>query len=74
MQQTRTWGQAYKSFLLSRDENLILKIAPVLLLFGTPEVLVGNLIPIVGELADLGEFGLILLVLLRTYQAVRRYK
>lgn len=69
-----TWGKAYKAFLLSHNENLVLKIAPLLILIGTPEILASNLIPIVGELADVGDFSLLLLVVVRTFQAVQKYK
>lgn len=70
----RTWGEAYRQFLMSRDESLILKVAPLLLLFGAPEILMSNLVPVVGEVADVGTFGLFVIVALRTVAAVRKYK
>lgn len=69
-----SWFQAYLTFLKSRDENLILKAAPVLLIVGSPEVLVSNLLPFVGETLDIGTFGLTALVLYRTFRAVRKYR
>lgn len=61
-------------FLRSRDESLILKAAPVLLIVGSPEVLVSNLLPFVGEALDVGTFGLSMVVLYRTLRAVRKYR
>lgn len=69
-----SWLRAYLAFLKSRDENLILKAAPVLLIVGSPEVLVSNLLPFVGETLDIGTFGLTALVLYRTFRAVRKYR
>jgi cytochrome c oxidase assembly factor CtaG len=71
---TRTWGKAYKAFLMSRNENLVLKLAPLLMLLGTPEVIACNLIPVVGEIADLSEISLIFLIVVRTLHAVRKYR
>lgn len=73
-QSTRSWGAAYKRFLLSRDESFILKVAPLLLLIGTPGVIVSNLLPVIGEVIDLGDVTLILIVALLTYRAVRKYR
>lgn len=70
----RTWPAAYKKFLLSRDENLLLKIAPIALLAGSPEIIASNLIPIVGEVADLGGLTLTAVVIVRTLAAVRKYR
>jgi hypothetical protein len=70
----RPWIEAYKNFLLSPDENLILKVAPVLLLIGFPEVLASNIIPGLGEIVDLGDMTLTILVLARTVSAVRKYR
>lgn len=73
LQAKRSWGQAYKTFLQSKDESFLLKIAPLILLVGSPEILVSNLIPVVGEFVDLGGFGLTAIVLLRTFVAVQKY-
>lgn len=70
----RSWLEAYKAFVFSRDENFMLKIAPLILLFGTPEILVSNIIPIVGEFADIGSLGVGAIVLLRTLAAVNKYR
>ncbi|GEM_PF-5044540 len=70
----RSWPQAYKAFLLSKNESFILKIAPIVILLGTPEVLAGNLIPVVGELVDFGGLGLTLIVVVRTLLAVQKYR
>lgn len=70
----RSWVSAYLRFLRSRDENLILKIAPLLLIVGSPEVLVSNLLPFVGEALDIGTFGLSMVVLYRTARAVNKYR
>ena len=70
----KSWVKAYGSFLRSRDENLILKVAPILLVIGSPEVIVSNLIPVVGEALDLGTFTLTALVAVQTFRAVRKYR
>lgn len=70
---SRSWGGAYLSFLRSRDENLILKIAPLLLVIGSPELILSNLLPFVGEALDIGTFGLTVLVAVLTLRAVRKY-
>jgi len=54
----RSWPQVYKSFLLSSDEHLFLKIAPLAILLGSPEIIASNLIPIVGEFVDVGGLSL----------------
>jgi hypothetical protein len=71
---SRSWIGAYGAFLRSRDENLILKAAPLLIIFGSPEILVSNLLPVVGEVLDIGAFGISVLVLVRTFSAVRKYR
>ncbi len=70
----RSWPEAYKAFLLSRDESFILKIAPIALVFGSPEILASNLIPIIGEIADIGGLGLATVVTIRTLSAVQKYR
>ena len=73
-QTKRSWATAYKAFLLSKDESLILKLAPLFILLGTPEVIVSNLIPVIGEIADIGELGLLTIVAFRTYMAMQKYR
>ena len=69
----RTWAQAYVAFLLSPKESLMLKIAPVALLLGAPEVIASNFLPIIGEMSDLGELLLWIIVIGRTVSAVQRH-
>lgn len=69
----RSWGKAYLKFLMSPEESLVLKIAPLALVIGAPEVIVSNFLPVVGELTDLGELVLWGMVIARTARAVRRH-
>ena len=68
-----SWPQAYKAFLLNRHESIILKLAPIALLVGSPEVIASNIIPVVGELVDVGGLTLAMVVAVRTYNAVKKY-
>ena len=70
----RSWDTAYKAFLFNRDESLALKVAPMFILLGTPEVIVSNLVSVVGELADIGGFGILVVVVFRTYTALQKYR
>ena len=70
----KTWLAAYKSFLVSKDESLLLKVAPLVILAGSPEIIASNLIPFVGEVLDLGGFALSGIVALRTLAAVQKYR
>ncbi len=70
----KSWLSAYKAFLLSQDESLILKIAPLALLAGSPELIASNLIPVVGEVLDVGGIALTSVVALRTLAAVQKYR
>ena len=72
--QKASWVSGYKAFLLDKNESLFLKVAPLVLLFGSPEVIVANLIPVVGEALDLGTFSITVLVAFRTYRAVQRHR
>jgi hypothetical protein len=71
---TSSWLTAYKAFLLDKDESFILKVAPLAILLGMPEILASNLIPGVGEIIDLSGLGVTSVVLFRTYLAVRRHR
>lgn len=71
---SRSWGQAYKAFLLSPDESFLLKIAPIAIALGAPELIAATIIPVIGELTDLGGFGLTALVVIRTLVAVNKYR
>lgn len=68
------WPQAYVAFLRSKDEKFLLKVAPVLLLIGTPELVVATLIPVVGEVVDFGGVSIALFVAFKTVVAVRKYR
>lgn len=70
----KSWMMAYRSFLMSRDENMMLKIAPFALLLGSPEIIISNLIPVVGEVVDVGSITLSLVVAYKTYNAVKKYR
>jgi len=69
-----SWLQAYKAFLLDRNESTFLKIAPLILLFGSPEVVASNLIPVVGEAVDISALTLTMIVGFRTLNAVRKHR
>jgi hypothetical protein len=69
----RGWARAYLKFLVSPQESFVLKVAPLALVLGTPEVIVSNFLPVVGELTDVGELILWGMVIFRTARAVRRY-
>ena len=70
----RSWAKAYKSFLLSRDESFVLKIAPIVLIFGAPEIIVSNILPVIGEAADIGGLTLTAIVASKTFSAVKKYR
>lgn len=70
----RSWLSAYGRFLLSPKESLILKVAPLAFLFGAPELVASEFIPIVGELSDLAVLVLVAVVGFRTFRAVSRYR
>ena len=69
-----SWSQAYKAFLLNRHENFFLKLAPIALLIGSPEIVASNIIPVVGEIVDVGGLTLAIVVAVRTYSAVKKYR
>lgn len=70
----RPWLAAYRQFLFSREENFVLKVAPIALLLGSPELVVGSFLPVVGEVSDLTAAILWVIVIARTMQAVRKYR
>lgn len=72
--QTKGWLQAYKLFLMDRDESFVLKVAPLIILFGSPEVILSNLLPIIGEVVDIGALSITGLVIFKTYLAVRKHR
>jgi uncharacterized membrane protein YkvA (DUF1232 family) len=69
-----SWTQAYKRFLRSRDESLTLKIAPLALLGLLPLDIISNIVPLVGELDDIGFLIALVIVAGRTYNRVRKYR
>lgn len=71
--QKGNWFAAYKAFLFDKDESLVLKVAPLVLLFGSPEILVSNLLPFVGQAVDIGAFTIAAIVMFRTYIAVKKH-
>ncbi len=70
----QSWLHAYKYFLLSKDENLFLKIAPLLLLIATPEAVAAILIPFAGEVIDMGGLVITVFVAFMTASAVHKYR
>jgi hypothetical protein len=71
---TRSWPQAYLAFLLNPKERMVLKVAPLALMLGLPEVIASSFLPVVGELTDVGEIVLWAIVIYRTVLAVSRHK
>jgi uncharacterized membrane protein YkvA (DUF1232 family) len=65
---------AYLRFLLSRDESMVLKIAPLALVGVLPVDLLSNIVPVVGELDDLSYLIAIAVIAIRTVQRVRKYR
>ena len=70
----RSWPAAYKAFILDRHASFLLKIAPIAILIGSPEIIVSNIVPVVGEIADVGGLTLTAIVAFRTLAAVRKYR
>jgi hypothetical protein len=71
---TLSWPQAYKAFLLDKDESILLKVAPLAVVLGAPEIIVSNVIPIFGEFIDVGGITLTSIMAFRTYLAVRKHR
>lgn len=69
-----TWGAAYRRFLLSRNEPLLLKIAPLALIGILPPELLSNLIPGIGFLDDAGYVVLLIVIAYQTLTHVSRYR
>jgi hypothetical protein len=72
--QTISWPSAYKAFLLDKNESTLLKIAPLAIIFGAPEIVVSSIIPVVGEFIDVGSLTLATIIAARTYSAVRKHR
>jgi uncharacterized membrane protein YkvA (DUF1232 family) len=69
-----SWAKAYVRFLLSTNENLLLKVAPLALLGLLPLDILSNLVPVVGEMDDFGFIIALAVVAARTLTRVRRYR
>ena len=72
--QSTSWSKAYLRFLRSKNENVILKIAPLALIGIVPIEILSNLVPIVGELNDVGYVVMLTIVVFRTINQVRKYR
>ena len=70
----RPWLQAYARFLLSPEESLLLKLAPLAFLIGAPELVASEFLPVIGEISDLGVIVIAAIVAIRTVRAVHRYR
>jgi uncharacterized membrane protein YkvA (DUF1232 family) len=73
-QDRASWTQAYWSFLRSKNENMALKVAPLALLGILPIDILSNLIPLVGELDDIGYILALAVIIARTSNRVRKYR
>lgn len=68
------WLTAYRRFLLSRNEPLLLKIAPLVLVGILPPDILTNLIPGIGFLDDAGYVVLVAYTVYQTITRVNRYR
>lgn len=68
------WFQAYVRFLVSRDESLVLKVAPLALIGVLPMDIVSNIIPGIGLLDDAGYILIAIAVLFKTLARVGYYR
>ena len=69
-----SWSKAYMRFLMSKDESVVLKIAPLALAGVLPFDILSNLIPLVGELDDLGYIIMLTFVVFKTLKQVNKYR
>ncbi len=69
-----SWLKAYAKFLLSKDESVLLKIAPLALAGILPFEILSNLIPLVGELDDLGYVIMLSFVIYKTLKQLNKYR
>lgn len=68
------WFQAYVRFLVSRDESLVLKVAPLALIGVLPMDIVSNIIPGIGLLDDAGYILIAIAVLFKTLARVNYHR
>jgi uncharacterized membrane protein YkvA (DUF1232 family) len=69
-----SWPKAYMRFLLSKDESIVLKVAPLALAGILPFDILSNIIPLVGELDDLGYIIMLTVVTYKTLKQVNKYR
>ena len=69
-----SWAKAYLRFLRSRDESVVLKVAPLALVGVLPIDMLSNLIPFVGEIDDVGFIVILAVVASRTAWRVHKYR
>ena len=69
-----SWTRAYLRFLISRNESLMLKVAPLALAGLLPVDILSNIVPVVGELDDVGFLVVLIVVAVRTGNRVRKYR
>lgn len=68
------WFAAYKQFLLSKDESVTLKLAPLALAGILPPEILTNAIPVLGLVDDIGFIIATVIVIVKTRQRVKRYR
>jgi len=68
------WIRAYVRFLASKDESLVLKVAPLALVGVMPIDVVSNIIPGLGLLDDSGYMLIAVAVLFKTLVRVNHYR
>lgn len=68
------WWDAYKRFLFSKQESIMLKIAPLALIGILPEEIITNVIPGLGLFDDAGFCILASVVVVRTLIRVNHYR
>jgi hypothetical protein len=67
-------GSAYIEFLKSRDESILLKIAPLVMVGLIPADLVSNLLPVLGIVDDVGLTGFSAIIVIKTILRVSKYR
>ncbi len=70
----RSWLEAYKRFLMSRDESLGLKLLPLAALGIVPLAVADDIIPFVGMIDDIPTGLLVAFIAWRTWRRVRTYR
>lgn len=68
------WMKGYGRFLTDRHESALLKLAPLAMAAGFGEVVASNLLPVVGEVEDVGAVAVAALVAVKTFSAIRRHR